>query len=181
VVTASNDHVFHVWEFPGGKEIRRFGPGVTGSLPPAVRWRPFELPAALSADGKVLAYHFDGDEIVLYDVATGQHLTTLPEKGPFSFLAFSPDGRHLAVRDWFGQLTLWDWKARQSQQIAVSHEFLIGEAPGLVYSSDGRLLAMTANQSPGSSTLQLVDPGRLTRKDRMRLYLVDNLPKTLGY
>jgi hypothetical protein len=64
---------------------------------------------------------FDGAETVLYDVATGQHLTTLPDNGPFSFLAFSSDGRHLAVRDMLGQLTLWDWKARQSQNIAVSH------------------------------------------------------------
>src|SRR5207302_3369651 len=55
VVSASDDQVIHVWEFPSGKEIRRFGPGVTSPKPPAARIGVTTLPVALSNDGKVVA------------------------------------------------------------------------------------------------------------------------------
>jgi WD40 repeat protein len=158
VVSFSVDRVFHVWEFPSGKEIRRFGPGVDAPLPLPVRWRSTEVPVALSDDGKVLAFHISEVEIQLYDVATGKKLATLEQGGHLTSLAFSPDGRHLAVRDMIGTLTIWDWKARKAQRIAVPHRFVIGETPSLTYSPDGKLLAMTSNSSTHSSTIKLVDP-----------------------
>src|SRR5580700_11337311 len=33
VVSASEDQVFHVWEYPSGKEIRRFGPRANAAAP----------------------------------------------------------------------------------------------------------------------------------------------------
>jgi RNA polymerase sigma factor (sigma-70 family) len=157
VVSASNDRVFHVWEFPSGKEIRRFGPGVDAPLPLPARWRSTEMPVGLSGDGKLLAFHVHDAEIQLYDVATGKKLATLAQEGQLSNLAISPDGRHVAVRDFVGHLTIWDWKARQAQHIAVPHRFIIGQAPALRYSPDGKLLAMTSN-SRDSSTIKVVDP-----------------------
>jgi RNA polymerase sigma factor (sigma-70 family) len=157
VVSASNDRVFHVWEFPSGKGIRRFGPGVDEPLPLPTRWRSTEMPVGLSGDGKLLAFHVHDAEIQLYDVATGKKLATLAQEGQLSNLAISPDGRHVAVRDFVGHLTIWDWKARQAQHIAVPHRFIIGEAPALRYSPDGKLLAMTSN-SRDSSTIKVVDP-----------------------
>jgi len=157
LVSASDDNVFHVWEFPSGKEIQRFGPGVNEPPPPPVRI--FKPPVAMTLDGKILAYHHDRTELQLYEIATGKKLATLKYAGDHSRLAFSPDGRHLAVRDWLGQITIWDWKARQSQAIAVRHNLNIGQTPPLVYSPDGRLLAMTS-YGQYASTIKLVDPSK---------------------
>jgi RNA polymerase sigma factor (sigma-70 family) len=157
VISAGVDRVFHVWEFPSGKELRRFGPGVEQPLPPPVLWRSTEMPVALSGDGKILAFHIQEAELQLYDVATGKKLAALEQWSQMTTLAFSPDGRHVAVRDMIGRLTIWDWKARKAQSIFVQHPFILGEAPSLIYSPDGNLLAMTS-QSTGSSTIKVVDP-----------------------
>src|SRR5206468_178928 len=79
------------------------------------------------------------------------------QEGQLSNLAIAPDGRHVAVRDMVGHLTIWDWKARQAQHIAVPHRFILGEAPSLTYAPDGKLLAMTSNSSD-FTTIKLVDP-----------------------
>ncbi len=158
VVSVSNDQVFHVWEFPSGKEIRRFGPGVNAPLPPPVRFPRSELPVTLSADGKFLASHFDGAELLLYDVATGKQLATLPQRGGLSSVAFSPHNRHLATRNMIGDVTIWDWKAGKTECIKARHGLIIGEVPALTYAPDGTLLAMTANESGQNSTIKLVDP-----------------------
>ncbi len=174
VVSASDDQVFHVWEFPSGKEIRRFGPGVNGPVPPAARIPLTELPVALSADGKIVACHFGGGEILVYNVATGAKLATLGEPGEFSHIAFSPDGGELADRDWLGQLTIWDWKAGKKQDINVRHRFIIGEVPSLTYAPNGKLLAMTANYVDGThySKVQLVDP-RQPKEQQVRTIQLD--------
>jgi WD40 repeat protein len=63
VVSASADRVFHLWDFPSGKALRRFGPGATEAAPPPGRSQIPQgiggLPVALSPDGKVLACNFD--------------------------------------------------------------------------------------------------------------------------
>src|SRR5439155_1579746 len=105
VISASDDQVFHVWEFPSGKELRRFGLGVNGPVPPAARIPLTELPVSLSVDGKTVACHFNGAQVLVYDVATGNKLAALGQPGEFSHVAFSPDGRELADRDWIGHLT----------------------------------------------------------------------------
>ena len=40
VFSATYDHVFHLWEYPSGQEVRRFGPGPTE---PTVRGRQVAL------------------------------------------------------------------------------------------------------------------------------------------
>jgi RNA polymerase sigma factor (sigma-70 family) len=171
VVSASADQVFHVWEFPSGKEIRRFGPGLDAPLPPAARLGRTELPVALSADGKTAACHFDVAELRLYDVATGKEVASLPQRGNLSTVAFSPDNRHVAARDWIGELTIWDWKAGKTQKINVPHRLIIGETPTLAYAPDGTVLAMTSDASDGS-TIQLVDP-RKAVGEQVRTITVD--------
>jgi RNA polymerase sigma factor (sigma-70 family) len=165
VISAGNDQVFHVWEFPSGKEIRRFGPGVDKPPPPPGRFTRSELPVALSPDGKVLACHFDGGALLLFEVASGKLLTTLgPQQSDRFFynLAFSPDGRHLAVRDFVGVVHIWDWaKAKEVQTVNVRHAILIGEVPPMTYSPDGKWLAMTVHEFDAKqklyATVKVVD------------------------
>src|SRR5262249_21750273 len=123
-----------------------------------------ELPVALSPDGKVLACSFDGGETLLYDVATGKLLATLlPQSAMFNNLAFSPDGRHLALRDMIGFVHVWDWaQAKKVHSVTFQHGIITGEAPPFTYSPDGKLLAMTVSENDPKdglySTVRIVDP-----------------------
>ena len=107
--------------------------GVHEPPPPAIRFRRSEPPVALSLDGTVLACHHLDGKLVLYEIASGKELATLQDSknsGPgdhFTHLAFSPDGRQLAVRTMIGQLTLWDWQSRRSKRSA----FLTGSSSAM--------------------------------------------------
>jgi WD40 repeat protein len=57
-----------------------------------------------SPDGSLLAALYDG-KIEFWDVVTGKLLRTL--EGNFSHLAFSPDGRYLAISLWDGRIQYW--------------------------------------------------------------------------
>jgi RNA polymerase sigma factor (sigma-70 family) len=157
VVSAGDDQVFHVWEFPSGKELRRFGPGAAAPLPPPGRLSRSRLPVALSPDGKVLACQFDGGPLLLYDVAAAKLLATLESNQDQPFLnnlTFSPNGKHLAVRDLVGGIRVWDWaQAKVVETFEVRHGVIVGEVPPLVYSPDGTLLAMTATGFDDQSRL----------------------------
>jgi serine/threonine protein kinase/WD40 repeat protein/tetratricopeptide (TPR) repeat protein len=66
---------------------------------------------ALSPDGKLLAFVYNGWEGVrLVDYATGRRLATLagPDRVLVTSLAFSPDGRRLAVGTGHNVVQLWD-------------------------------------------------------------------------
>ncbi len=128
-------------------------------MPPAARFSLTQLPVTLSADGKTVACHFEGAELLVFDVATGNKLATLPHPGKGSHVALSPDGRYLADRDWIGEVTIWDWKAGTSQVIDVGHKHIGIEVPSLTYAPDGNLLAMTENYMDGThySKIILVD------------------------
>jgi RNA polymerase sigma factor (sigma-70 family) len=177
LVSAGDDAVFHVWEYPAGKEVRRFGPGTSDPLPPPVRIPRSELPVAMSSDGKIVACHHD-TEVRLYEVASGKQVATLLWIADFSHLAFSPDGRHLAVRGMFGTVKIWDWQAQQSQEIAVPHKLIIGDTPSLIYSPNGRLLAMTVNDQY-VSTIKLVDTSKSKTDDKQVRTLLIDPPKRI--
>src|SRR5262249_56162316 len=108
VVSAGDDGLFRLWEFPSGKEIRHFGPAF-----PDDRWHPVNhgqsgLPAAVTPDGKVAACYFEGGNIRLFDVAAGRELQRFKDtsnrlgQAANSAVAFSPDNRLLAVRQFDG-------------------------------------------------------------------------------
>jgi WD40 repeat protein len=81
VISAGADGLFRVWEYPSGKELRRFGPGSAEEISSGFGSRSimnqnFPIPFAVSKDGKHAAI-FGGRKITLYDVATGRERAML--------------------------------------------------------------------------------------------------------
>jgi WD40 repeat protein len=168
VVSADGDQVFHVWEFPSGKELRRFGPGVNPD--PATRARIAQfvqyglngLPVALSPDGKILACNFDAADVLLYDVASGKQVAKLGQPGDLSRLTFSPDSKQLAVRDLDGELRVWDWAQAKTLRVMRLGGAGLFDSTELLYAPDGKLLAtLVYEEAPNNmakSIIRLLDP-----------------------
>src|SRR5262249_50771712 len=102
---------------------------------------PFER-VTLSPDGAVLAYSSTDLPILLWEAATGKQLAKLGTKQPsLSQLAFSPDGRALAAKEYGrGKVHLWDLTTRK--ELPCLEERDIETTECIAFSPDGRLLAV---------------------------------------
>jgi serine/threonine protein kinase len=114
---------------------------------------------ALSPEGRRAASASGDGSAVIWDIQTGEPLTTL--KGHEDFVdsvTFSPDGRTLATAGKDGAVRLWDADSGQAQAILTGHA--PGQAIcGLVYRPDGRALA----SSGCDSTVRLWTLGKESR------------------
>jgi WD40 repeat protein len=133
-----------------GKELRSFKYRVWGSDP------------AFSPDLKTLAApaHQDAD---LYDTATGEERLSLADhRGKVSRVAFSADGRSLAVAGYrseppryFGEVRVWDPATGRRRAVLENR---IAFVHALAVSPDGKLLAMSGSEElHGPSEVRLID------------------------
>jgi WD40 repeat protein len=114
-----------------------------------------------SPDGSLFMLGLPGKGLSLHRTASGAEVARSEGGEAFSTLRFAPDGRHVAA----AQTTKLG--ARQVfvfsvPQLAATHRFSLKEAPGcLAWSSDGRLLAVSADDN----TVTLFDllDGRLLK------------------
>jgi WD40 repeat protein len=123
VISAANDRFVRIWDMGTGKELRRIGPGVApnhwtgssgvrylaGGSPPFGGRLPAAVCVAVSLDGKVLATHFDGPTVELWDAATGKMLQTIAlneDSYEAGGLAFAADGKTLAIASARGRMWL---------------------------------------------------------------------------
>jgi WD40 repeat protein len=180
VLSIGDDRIIRVWEYPSGKEMRRFektpalGPDKLNAVRLVGRVRGGAV--ALAPDSKTLACSFAGDNAVfLWDVASGQILPSLkvggtarnsPIVGGIGALDFSPDGKHLAVLNGDGALIeVWDWaKDKQVQKLGKPSEvrFAVGinQRGVLAYAPDGKHLvsfALTVENNMVVSALKVWD------------------------
>ena len=106
---------------------------------------------AYAPDGKLLATSA-GDEVKVWDVATGQERAALPVEDVVHLL-FSPDGRTLLARTGQGgELSLWD--ATAGKKLARFDRIARG-TDCAAFSPDGKFLALI--HTPGD-TVSLWDP-----------------------
>ena len=177
VLSVGDDRVVRVWEFPSGKELRRFDktPTVTNEARVATRIiRAAGTAVALSADGKTLACNFATDNAVfLWDVASGKMLPSLKVNsnprggvviGGITALDFSPDGKHLALLSSEGTIQVWDWaKDKEVRQLGKKSDIRFGgfnQRGVLAFAPDGKHLvsfALTIDNNMVVSALKVWD------------------------
>ena len=166
LASGSEDTSIRLWEIPTGKTIYILGgvnsPQVGMTVLPAPRpgeklnelqmddavniepeiIRGLVLSVAFSPDGtKLAAAVLDDGETTLWDVGTGEHITTLTEERCSVWsVAFSPDGTKLAVGTGTGNNTveLWDVSSHKSIATFPGHT---GNVRAVAFSPDGTKLA----------------------------------------
>ncbi len=148
-------------EVATGKEIRRFGGQHDGFVY-----------MALSPDGKHLALA-DGNDLYVWEVATGRECLRLADFAG-RFLAFSPDGRTLAAKDFDSEfIELWEITSGR-QRLALLGQSSFESAP-LCFSPDGRTLASGSDDT----TIMLWDVTTTGLDKEGRLVQVRLAPKDL--
>ena len=96
------------------------------------------LALAFSPDGTTIAtIHSDG-RVALRDPSEGRGLRFLGDRGYACALAFSPDGRHLALGGYGPDITLCDLETEGAEDPL---KMPIANTTTLAFSSDGRILA----------------------------------------
>ena len=127
LVTGGYDSGAKVWDAKTGKFLRKLDMGRTkGGLMPA-----------FSRGGKVLAVGHRNSKPRLFDPATGRLLHVLDEAMSHE-VAFSPDGKTLAIVYVNGIIALWDVESGKRLQEAQSDA---EELYTVCWSPDGKLLA----------------------------------------
>jgi WD40 repeat protein len=135
-LTAGDDGAAKLWDLATGRRLRLFGDA------------PARLAAAaFSRDGRRLATAAEGADIWIWDVETGALSQQLVGGGPWSALAFSPDGRSVVAGS-ANSLSVWDVETGKTRlTFKSSSGRAVAALPG------GRLLISCG----GSNTARLWD------------------------
>ncbi|HKI38066.1 MAG TPA: sigma-70 family RNA polymerase sigma factor [Gemmataceae bacterium] len=126
LLSAGNDGTVRVWDADTGKELRQ----ITQST-----WA-----AAFSPDGEWLAASEEGKAIILNEVSLGKKTRQIGEIGGRALaVAFSRDGKSLAVAGSWSTVAVWDVAAAKLKflRLLPSNTF----CRALSFSPDGKLLA----------------------------------------
>jgi WD40 repeat protein len=136
IASTGDDHTIKLWDAATGQHLR------------TLRGQNSEVRAlAFSPDSSRLASgSFFGESIILWDVTTGEPLTTFHHPALVTGVAFSPDGKHLASaarsmghggKAIGGGVKVWDLDARR-EILALEGE---REFSGVAFSPNGKWLA----------------------------------------
>jgi RNA polymerase sigma factor (sigma-70 family) len=182
IITAAYDRTIRVWDTANGKEIRRFGPGLLVMPIPPNEPRLAESPqrpndlVAVSTDVKLLSTRFEPQVVDLWEIETGRKQGSLKLEHHYDGggMAFSTDGKKLAIASIFGQIRLWDIEAgkiiREFGKPTKSTAF--GGLLGIRFSPDGKTLACIMVRNPnaqiGYYTIDFWDPETGTAVQSMK-------------
>jgi len=161
-LTVAADQTLRHCEPTTGKEVRqtRLSSGVEH--------------AAFSADGRLGAIGLPGNKLKLLDLVNDKELHTLAMAQPAfqmdgggAGMAFTPDGKTLAVKDYDSTVRLWDTATgKEAGQFSTrvnagnnqipTTVFINGLAPGIAFAPDGKVLAtVDVVPTPGGNPQQV--------------------------
>jgi WD40 repeat protein/serine/threonine protein kinase len=131
LATASWDHTVKVWDAADGRELLTYR-GHDEAV-----WR-----VAFSPDGRLLA-SLSSHAVKVWDAEDGKEVRTLGPVGGLNRygLAFSPNGRLVAVSTHHPAVTLWDVTTGEEVRVFRGHTSVV---KNVVFSPDGSLLASGA-------------------------------------
>jgi WD40 repeat protein len=105
----------------------------------------------ISPDGKYLYSCGTGDQVAVWDMATGTQIRGIGNSSiSIDNMILSPDGSLVATASYDGSITLWDALTGQQLRILTGHT---ETATSLVFSPDGKVLASAS----GDVTIRLWD------------------------
>jgi WD40 repeat protein len=139
-----------LWDLNSGKDLLRIAEEHR-----AYGEEPWERPATFSPDGKSLA-RLLGNRIVVYDIHTGKELhsvTTELKEGFAEQIAFSPDGKRLALFTGFETAYLYDLASgKQIRRLGTEepgrvHRNHEAEGRRIAFSPDGKVLAQVRSDN----------------------------------
>jgi serine/threonine-protein kinase len=117
----------------------------------------------LSPDGKTVVAH-GGATIRRWDIATRQELPAITVDPPPDFRVlskrFTPDSRHLAIVGNLAQIFIYDATTGTRRQTLRDADWRGHEAAKLVFTRDGKMLAVATTVADQSSPLVLLDVER---------------------
>jgi WD40 repeat protein len=137
-------HKMRLWDVAQQKELTPPQMVTENALPMSVDPKSLTLTSATPAvtnDGAVQA-QMNGEEVKLTEHATGKVLHLLKGNKGASRLAFSPDGKTLAVGMPDGTIRLWNVAAGRQLLAIQAHT---GGVTGLAFHADGRVLASSSD------------------------------------
>jgi WD40 repeat protein/serine/threonine protein kinase len=177
--TQQNDEVRSVAVSPDGERVVSAGHGPHVKVWNAATGQPIVVfpghtPVVFSA-----AWHPDGQRVAtagsegprhavkVWDARTGREHFAIPVSqegfaGPYTAVAFRPDGRYLVTGNQDGAVQVWDAQTGKEVHRLATHG---REVRGLVFSRDGQHLASASSDGE----VKLWDPTRLDEKQEPRI------------
>ncbi|MCI0458952.1 MAG: WD40 repeat domain-containing protein [Gemmataceae bacterium] len=156
LISAAAGRGIQVWAVANRQEVHRFG-----EVKDSIRGM------AVSPDGKILATaHWGGagkSPVLLWDLETGKRTAELKGgQGGVESLAFSPNGRLLAVTGYHRGVEIWEVATAQIRQTFTKHASQPSRA---VFTPDGKGLIVTARQA--------IHAWDLASEKQLRLFTAD--------
>ena len=128
LATGGTKNSVKVWEPDTGKQIAEFTGGSSS--------------VAFSPNGRFLVFAARNRTVKIWDFPNRKEITTLTGLGQISALAFSPDGKRLAIGSGVGMIKLFDTVTWQPLNALQGHT---GYINSIAFSPDGRRLASASN------------------------------------
>ncbi len=167
ILAAGGIGTIRLWDLSAGQELSpSTGPALASPLPFAASNANL-IVEAISPDGRIIAGRElkQSNVVKLWDSKTGRELANInPQLESISLIAFSPDGKTLAIPSRDNTARLWDIAASRELVTLKGHTQPVTSA---VFTPDGAVLATASYDS----TIKLWDAGNYQELASLESYM----------